>query len=183
MKVRIYGVIAGMVGGLFSLSGCKQLENRVATLEKLTADHTAQLQGIFAKETYADGKPLSRAWLTLNTLPLPVGSYVLSAQIGGTAIKQFPTGLACRLNVKTADGTFYQVAGGQAGLQAQAWEVSPIGTLTLPAEGVAEIECRAEVNIGEAQTSFSRLVAVGLPHVESPALKKETAAGPPQQSK
>lgn len=165
MRRTLFIVVMG--ASVTLLAGCGRLEKRISALEKVSVEHTAQLSKTFAAEAHL---PTSvelpyQNMLVLASLDLPPGSYVISSQVfGSTRAHPIPYGVGCELDVKDADGTIYQIGGSNAGLAADAFELSPVGAVNLATNGVATIQCKAP-QARSAIVDWAILLATGFPRV------------------
>jgi len=163
---RILSIVL-MCASATLLVGCGRLEKRVSALERVSAEHTAQLSKTFAAEAHL---PMSvelphQKFLVLASLELPPGSYVISSQVlGSTRAHPIPTGVGCQLDVTDAEGKIYQIGSSAAGLAADTFELSPVGAVNLAKNGIATIQCKAP-QAQSATVDKAILLATGFPRV------------------
>ena len=149
--------------------GLPDLNQRVTSLEAQLATQAAQiaeLQNRLANETSQAFTAFKGSvvlpeneYLSLVSLILPAGNYVLHGQVegrpysGGADLQ----GIGCQLWSNTVQDA--PLGGGQATLLGYYFEMNPIGSIDLPSGGTVWIQCRTD-HASTVIVDVTRLIAI-----------------------
>jgi len=174
VKLAIAGVLLALsapfaVHAQSNTGGSHSLDQRVTRLEAQLATQAAQiakLQNQLAKRTSQAFTAISGSvvlpendYLSLVSLILPAGKYVLHGQVEGRPYSGHADleGIGCQLWSNTVPGG--PIGGGQATLLGYYFETNPIGSIDLPSGGTVWIQCRTD-HAATVIIDVTRLIAI-----------------------